>query len=105
MPARRCDLDHRIAFDAGGPTCPCNLQALCRAHHLAKTFTEWACTADPDGTIRWTSPLGFRYPDHREDPTASSVAGRPEPTASRVTGDGPMTVPSAADELHDDPPF
>jgi hypothetical protein len=42
MPAARCDLDHRIPYDhddpaAGGPTCSCNLQPLCRRDHRLKT--------------------------------------------------------------------
>jgi hypothetical protein len=36
MPARRCDIDHAIAFDDGGPTDGCNCHALCRRHHRAK---------------------------------------------------------------------
>jgi hypothetical protein len=87
MPARRCDLDHRIPFEAGGATCPCNLQALCRAHHLAK-FTGWSSTALADGSVQWTSPLGFRYFDRREDPTAWPITGR-----------------EAASDLEEKPPF
>jgi len=30
------DLDHRIPFARGGPTCDCNLQSLCRRHHRLK---------------------------------------------------------------------
>ncbi len=35
MPARRCDHDHAIPYDASdparGPTCSCNVAPLCRA--------------------------------------------------------------------------
>jgi hypothetical protein len=68
LPAAHCDLDHRIPFDAGGPTCPCNLQTLCRTHHLGKTFLGWATAADPCSTIVWTSPLGRIYHDPPDDP-------------------------------------
>jgi len=30
------DLDHRLPYARGGPTCDCNLQALCRHHHRLK---------------------------------------------------------------------
>lgn len=38
----RCDIDHRRPYDhdnpaEGGPTCTCNLHALCRRHHRLKT--------------------------------------------------------------------
>lgn len=40
-PATACDLDHTIPFAAGGPTHASNLKALCRTHHLVKTFWGW----------------------------------------------------------------
>ena len=30
--ARRADIDHTIPFEEGGPTCPSNLEALCKYH-------------------------------------------------------------------------
>ena len=30
QPARRCDIDHTVAFEHGGPTCLCNLGPACR---------------------------------------------------------------------------
>ncbi|MEO3756649.1 DUF222 domain-containing protein, partial [Streptomyces sp. B6B3] len=44
MPAHRCDIDHIQPFnhqdpDAGGPTEPDNLMALCRRHHRVKHQT------------------------------------------------------------------
>uniref|UniRef100_UPI002617755D HNH endonuclease signature motif containing protein n=1 Tax=uncultured Pseudokineococcus sp. TaxID=1642928 RepID=UPI002617755D len=62
MPATRCDLDHRTPHAAGGPTCPCNLDVLCRRHHLAKHHFGWAAVPtsdDPtDPSLTWTTPLG-----------------------------------------------
>jgi len=62
VPAARCDLDHRRAHAAGGATCPCNLDVLCRRHHLAKHHFGWSAvptSEDPrDAGLRWTSPLG-----------------------------------------------
>ena len=61
-PASRCDLDHRTPFHAGGETCPCNLDALCRTHHRLKTFTRWRATRRTEtDRITWTSPLGIPY--------------------------------------------
>ncbi|MFP2994251.1 HNH endonuclease signature motif containing protein, partial [Mycobacterium intracellulare] len=37
-PATSCDVDHTIPYAAGGPTHASNLKALCRTHHLVKTF-------------------------------------------------------------------
>ena len=71
--ARECDLDHRIAYDHGdpgrGPTCSCNLQVLCRAHHQLKTaglidvrvLTEGEDPRHPAGTLEFTTRTGLRY--------------------------------------------
>jgi len=79
MPSIRCDLDHRIPYDhadpaAGGPTCSCNLQPLCRRHHRLKTTgligVEPLSPADAGGeeapsawlgSLRWTSRAGLTY--------------------------------------------
>jgi hypothetical protein len=61
MPARRCDIDHAIAFDDGGPTDPCNCHALCRRHHRAKHEAGWRVTRHPDDSAIWTSPAGKIY--------------------------------------------
>ncbi len=70
MIARRCDLDHRDPYrsdgGAGGVTCPCNLDCLCRFHHRAKTFTGWSAVRTGN-TMNWTSPLGRSYTDHPPD--------------------------------------
>jgi hypothetical protein len=63
--ARRCDLDHRVRHPAG-PTCECNIGALCRKHHRLKHEAGFAVakSSDPDqppGTLVWTTPAGFRY--------------------------------------------
>ncbi len=64
-PAEYCDIDHAIAYDAGGLTHPSNLRCLCRKHHLLKTFwtgaTGWCDKQLPDGTIVWTAPNGHTY--------------------------------------------
>ncbi|WP_173009811.1 HNH endonuclease signature motif containing protein [Mycolicibacterium sp. P9-64] len=64
-PAERCDLDHTTPHGPGGLTHPGNLKALCRKHHLLKTFwtgpTGWTDQQLGDGTIVWISPTGHRY--------------------------------------------
>ncbi len=60
-PAMRCDLDHTTPYGDGGPTHGSNLKALCRIHHLLKTFWGWRDQQLPDGTLIWTSPCGETY--------------------------------------------
>ncbi|WP_139334584.1 HNH endonuclease signature motif containing protein, partial [Mycobacterium colombiense] len=55
-PATDCDLDHTIPYADGGPTHASNLKALCRLHHLMKTFWGWRDRQLPDGTIIWALP-------------------------------------------------
>jgi hypothetical protein len=61
QPATRCDLDHTVPYADGGPTHASNLKALCRHHHLLKTFWGWRDQQLPDGTVIWTSPSGQTY--------------------------------------------
>ena len=62
--SRACDLDHIVPFvpiNRGGPpgqTFALGLAPLCRRHHRAKTHTAWRYVRRPDGSYRWTSPLG-----------------------------------------------
>ncbi|EUA53130.1 HNH endonuclease family protein [Mycobacterium intracellulare 1956] len=60
-PATSCDVDHTIPYAAGGPTHASNLKALCRTHHLVKTFWGWQEKQLPDGTLIFTSPAGHTY--------------------------------------------
>lgn len=64
QPAEKCDLDHAIPWPFG-PTHASNIRALCRKHHLMKTFWTgtggWSDRQYPDGTIVWTSPTGATY--------------------------------------------
>ena len=57
--SRRCDLDHVIPYDPGGPpgqTRPSNLVPLCRRHHNAKTSGLWRYTRTPEGACVWSGP-------------------------------------------------
>ena len=60
-PAFDCDVDHTIAYHDGGWTHASNLKALCRKHHLLKTFGGWRDKQLPDGTVIWLLPDGHSY--------------------------------------------
>ena len=55
-PASRCDLDHTVPYDQGGPTCPCNLSCGCRHDHRMKGSTAWRLRQPRPGTLVWTAP-------------------------------------------------
>jgi hypothetical protein len=61
QPARRCDIDHTVAFDRGGLTCLCNLGPLCRRHHRCKQADGWSLSQSTPGEFLWTTPSGRRY--------------------------------------------
>ncbi len=60
-PQRRCDKDHGVPYDAGGPTCDCNIAPLCRFHHRLKTHGLWVFTRLDETTILWRSPNGLTF--------------------------------------------
>ena len=87
--AEYADIDHTIPHGDGGATHPSNGKALCREHHLAKTFSHgWSDEQLPNGIVRWTAPTGHTYvtqptttvlfPDW--DPTTATL---PPPTETR----------------------
>ena len=60
--ATGCDLDHTDPYDTGGPTCACNLAALCRHHHRLKTHANgWTLRQLGHGILEWTDPTGKTY--------------------------------------------
>ncbi|MBC6458365.1 HNH endonuclease signature motif containing protein [Actinomadura sp. HBU206391] len=59
--ATECDLDHTIPHHKGGPTCPCNLAALCRGHHLLKQHPDWTLIQIWPGALLWITPTGHWY--------------------------------------------
>ena len=76
--ASGCDIDHAVAYAAGGCTDPTNCHALCETHHLLKHHGGWQVERQPDGTTIWTSPTGHRYAKPAE--AIGPTAGRgPEP--------------------------
>ena len=60
VPARRCDIDHRLAWTDGGTTTVTNLHCLCRAHHRAKHLGGFSYEPALGGIV-WTMPGGQRY--------------------------------------------
>ena len=57
-PARRCDLDHTVPYEAGGRTCECNLAPLCRKHHRCKQAEGWRLEQPEPGVLVWQTPSG-----------------------------------------------
>ncbi len=60
------DCDHIRPYRDGGPTCSCNIAALCRHHHRVKTHCQssggrWTYTALEPGTYLWRSPTGLTF--------------------------------------------
>jgi hypothetical protein len=62
-----CDIDHRKAFAAGGPTDDANLAPLCRSDHRLK-HSGWQVEMITPGVFVWTSPLGVTYVVEAEPP-------------------------------------
>ncbi|MDQ2697848.1 MAG: HNH endonuclease [Actinomycetota bacterium] len=57
--AEHCDLDHTVAWAAGGPTTAANLAYRCRKHHSMKHQTKWRVDKPPGAErATWTSPTG-----------------------------------------------
>lgn len=59
--ARRCDLDHIIAWHHGGKTESWHLAPLCRLHHRLKTLGFWTYRRLTLTTFEWTTPMGRVY--------------------------------------------
>ncbi len=91
QPTWKCDLDHRTPFDHqhpdnGGPTDPCNLDPLCRRHHLMKHHSTWTQQRQPDGTMTWRSPTGHTYTDPPREITLPGELLTPTPTPRTTIG-------------------
>ena len=57
----RSEIDHAIAWEAGGRTDVDNLGLLCKRHHQLKTHRGWKLESNDDGSCLWTSPKGKQY--------------------------------------------
>lgn len=85
-PARRCDQDHGIPFDAGGATCDCNLAPLCRRHHRLKTHRGYSYTLVEPGTWLWRTPHRLELVRDRDG--TRDVTPDPAPSAADPPWDG-----------------
>ena len=61
MPARDCDLDHRIPWAEGGRTRAEDLWPLCRYDHGVRHAAGWTYKILPNGAVEWDSRLGHIY--------------------------------------------
>jgi hypothetical protein len=57
-PAKQCDFEHNIPFEAGGKTCLCNGGPKCRHDHRLKQDPRWKAEQLTPAIIRWTTPTG-----------------------------------------------
>jgi hypothetical protein len=80
--ARSCDCDHVVARSRGGPTCDCNLAALCRRHHRLKTHSGWRYFRLEPGVWVWTEPHGQRFVTDRHG--THDVTPAPPPATEHV---------------------
>jgi len=94
VPAERCDLDHRVPHEHGGPTSPANLDARCRTEHRIKTLTDSTVEPDGAGGLWITLPSGRRY--HRpaepmlDHPGLTTDTGTPPLDATAGDPDPPI---------------
>ncbi|WP_143336724.1 HNH endonuclease signature motif containing protein [Corynebacterium pacaense] len=57
VPADRCQLDHVVAWAAGGPTAMWNLVCLCQHHHNMKSDKRFVSELNGCGEVRWVGPM------------------------------------------------
>ena len=60
-PASRCDFDHAVPYDKGGPTDACNGGVRSRRCHRVKQSPGWSVTQPEPGRHQWTTPSGRTY--------------------------------------------
>ena len=76
--SRRLDVDHRVAYAAGGPTSDENLAPLCRHHHRLKTHAGWRYTQVEPGVYLWSDPHHQRFLRDRAGTTDLTASGEPD---------------------------
>jgi hypothetical protein len=118
----RCDQDHTIGYQDGGPTVAADLAPLCRHDHTLKGQAGWALQQPTPGTFHWISPLGGRYevrpepvlpqlPDARVRPDDPDHDEAAPPSPETLTLWGPDPPPSSPEgeaepvDLDAPPPF
>src|SRR3954447_5568079 len=86
QPVARVDLDHVVAYAAGGATDCDNLCCLCRRHHRLKTHARgWRFVLTASGVLRVTTPSGItrttRPPGLRDRIEQRALPAPPPPPA------------------------
>lgn len=127
LPARRCQADHIVPWEAGGPTSLDNLQHLCQRHHTMKHRPGFrverrpnggTVIRTPSGQLLETEPTLTHLPGSRArtrvrfapTPTAG-VDARPGPDAGAQAGSdsgaarSPHPTTDADADADDAPPF
>ncbi|MHA3722491.1 HNH endonuclease signature motif containing protein [Leucobacter sp. HY1910] len=61
LPIYRCDIDHTVAAEDGGPTSLTNVGAACRGHHVIKHHGGCLPVQGDNGDFTWTFPSGRKY--------------------------------------------
>lgn len=93
--ANRCDIDHTVAWAAGGSTSAGNLAHLCPGHHHLKHETGWTVQHSDNGLLTWTTPSGRQHttipdpPDWQPLPRADPPPDRSAAAASPGAPFGP----------------
>ncbi|WP_264794031.1 HNH endonuclease signature motif containing protein [Arthrobacter mangrovi] len=59
--SRHCDLDHTVAWEAGGKTELGNLAPYCKPDHIAKHEGGWRTTQEDKGVLRHQGKSGHAY--------------------------------------------
>lgn len=85
LPARRCDIDHTVAFAEGGRTSVANLGVLCRGHHVLKHNSPWRVRQREDGELEWISPTGRTLVDQPEPAVRFVDSAESDAVAAGVT--------------------
>jgi hypothetical protein len=101
QPGYRCEADHIVPFDQGGPTRRDNLALTCRRHNQAKTAgTGWHYRHNPDGSFTWTTATGHRY----TNPAAHLWNGNGDEISQHPDAEEHIPTNSPQSELNDPPP-
>ena len=83
VPAAKCELDHRVAYDhddpdQGGWTILENLAPLCKNDHDIKSHGHWTCRPVPGGLV-WTNGTGLMFVVTPTSTRAYGVPNTPAP--------------------------
>ncbi|GAA4424270.1 hypothetical protein GCM10023169_20750 [Georgenia halophila] len=126
VPAEDCEIDHTIAWSAGGETGPGNNKPLCGRDHLLKTVGAMRVRQPKPGIFLWTTATGHTYrrerdgtitliavdlpdeerPGDYEGPSRTATAGDGQQRRDAdQTGQGDPLAETPDDLWEDEPPF